>query len=235
MPHDEVSRTVAAVHGARCINPDPVYVGSLAKELIAHYERDALTELYGRFVQGEGFLDGLMRKIIWRALSRSCGVGLTVEAGARFKHPDTFVIGDGVFVGSQVYLQGRYDGSCIIGNKVWIGPQSYFDARNLILEDHVGWGPGARVLGSAHTGVPSDIPIIETDLIIKPVRVCQWADIGTGAILLPGVTVGEGAIVGAGAVVRVDVPPFAKVAGVPAEIIGWRDKVESKRGANEDY
>jgi len=106
---------------------------------------------------------------------------------------------------------------------VWIGPQSYFDARNLVLEPHVGWGPGAKVLGSVHTGVPVDVPIIQTDLEIKPVRVGEWADIGTNAVLLPGVTIGKGAMVGAGAVVTEDVPAFAKVAGVPAKVIGWRN------------
>jgi hypothetical protein len=54
---------------------------------------------------------------------------------------------------------------------VWIGAQSYFDARCLVLEDDVGWGPGAKVLGSEHTGAPRDLPIIATDLQIAPVRV----------------------------------------------------------------
>ncbi len=48
-------------------------------------------------------------------------------------------------------------------------------------------------------------------------RVRRGADIGTGAVLLPGLTVGEGAIVGAGAVVTRDVAPYAVVAGVPAK------------------
>ena len=45
------------------------------------------------------------------------------------------------------------------------------------------------------------MPIIQTDLEIKPVRIGAWADIGVNAVILPGVTVGKGAIVGAGAVV----------------------------------
>jgi len=92
-----------------------------------------------------------------------------------------------------------------------------------VLEDYVGWGPGAKVLGSQHSGQPIDVPIIQTDLEMKPVRIEAWADIGTNAVILPGVTVGRGAIVGAGAVVTHDVPPLAIVAGVPARVIRMRD------------
>jgi acetyltransferase-like isoleucine patch superfamily enzyme len=215
---------VSAIHGRQETAPDPAYLREFGQDLAAHHTREGLIDLYGRFMHGQGAFDASMRRILWLALSRSCGAGLRVEPGVGFKHPETFEIGESVFIGSQVFIQGRFDGCCKIGNGVWIGPQSYFDARDLVLGDHVGWGPGAKVLGSAHTGLPVDVPIIETDLVIKPVRVDDWADIGTGAVLLPGVTVGKGAIVGAGAVVTHDVPPFAKVAGVPAKVIGWRDE-----------
>ena len=65
--------------------------------------------------------------------------------------------------------------------------------------------------------------MIQTDLVVQPVRVCAWADVGVNAVVLPGVTIGNGAIVGAGAVVTRDVPPFAVVAGVPARFIRWRE------------
>lgn len=217
------SRVVAAVHGLRGSAPDPQYITELAEELRKHYgHHQGLLELYGRFNQGSGPFDTLMRRVLWRALVRRCGDGLQVEPGVGFKHPETFEIGSNVFLGSQVFLQGRFDGTCTIGDYAWIGPQSYFDARDLVLGSHVGWGPGAKVLGSVHTGVPVDMPVIQTDLEIKPVRVGDWADIGTNAVLMPGVTVGKGALVGAGAVVIDDVPDFAKVAGVPARLIGWR-------------
>jgi acetyltransferase-like isoleucine patch superfamily enzyme len=217
------ARIVKAVHGMQKTDNDPAYVRGLAKDLRTSYGHDGLLELYQRFSHGYGAFDAIMRHVIWIALARSCGDGLRIEPGVGFKHPETFDIGNGVFLGTQTYIQGRFDGRCEIGDHVWIGPQSYFDARDLVLGDHVGWGPGAKVLGSTHTGVPTDVPIIETDLVIRPVRVEPWADIGTAAILLPGVTIGRAAVVGAGAVVTRDVPAFAKVAGVPARVIGWRE------------
>ena len=97
----------------------------------------------------------------------------------------------------------------------------------------MGWGPGAKVLGSQHTGQPIDVPVIRTDLEVRPVRVEAWADIGTNATLLPGVTVGKGSIVGAGAVVNEDVAPYSIVAGAPARFIRWRDGY--RPGAEEEH
>jgi acetyltransferase-like isoleucine patch superfamily enzyme len=223
---DRNFRIVPAVHGTREVAADPVFELDLTKHLSDRYSRASLIEQYIRFANGDGDLDHLMRRAICRALARKFGSGIRIGSGVDFIHLETFEIGDGVFIGAQAYLQGRCDGIAKIGNYVWIGPQAYFDARHLIIEDHVGWGPGAKVLGSVHTGLPIDQPIIQTDLEIRPVHVEAWADIGTGSILLPGVTVGRGSIVGAGSVVTRDVPAFSIVAGVPARFIRWRDEHE---------
>ena len=221
-------RTVDAVHGKKTVRRDPDFESGLSQSLKTSYDSRGLVELYARCAMGDGPLDALMRRSLWRAVARRCGHGLQVGTGVGFKHLETFEIGDGVFIGSQAYIQGRFDGTTVIGSHVWIGPQAYFDARDLVIEDYVGWGPGAKVLGSSHTGMPADVPIIQTDLTIKPVRIEAWADVGTNATILPGVTIGRGAIVGAGAVVTADVPAFAVVAGVPARFVKWRE------GSNRD-
>jgi acetyltransferase-like isoleucine patch superfamily enzyme len=217
------ARVVPSVHGRQERKPDPEFQIGLAEALKTQYSIQGLVELYGRFALGDGPLDVLMRRSIWRAAARRCGHGLQIGSSVGFKHLETFEIGDSVFVGAQAYIQGRFDGRTVIGNHVWIGPQAYMDARDLVIEDYVGWGPGAKILGSAHTGIPADVPIVHTDLEIKPVRIEAWADIGTNATILPGVTIGKGAIVGAGAVVTQDVAPFAIVAGVPARFLRWRE------------
>lgn len=221
---DKIPRSVSAVHGRRMPQADPAFEIGLSQSLKENYPADILVQQYGRFVNGDGELDGLMRRAIWRAVARKFGSGIRIEAGVGFKHLETFELGDGVYIGAQSYIQGRFDGTTKIGSHVWIGPQAYFDARHLTLEDYVGWGPGAKVLGSSHTGVPLEDPIIATDLEIRPVRVEEGADVGTGAIVLPGVTIGKGSIVGAGAVVTHDVPPFAIVTGVPARFVRWRNQ-----------
>lgn len=212
-------REVPATFGRKEVKPDPSWEWEFAGELRQKHSLDELHSLYSRHREGEGAFDSMMRRILLRAMCKRAGHGLQVGTGVVFKHPETMEFGDAVFIGAQAMIQGRYDGTCKIGKHVWIGPQAYFDARSLELEDYVGWGPGAKVLGSTHTGEPVDAPIIATSLVIKPVFVGMGADIGMNASLLPGIRVGTQAIVGAGAVVTRDVPEFAVVAGSPARVI----------------
>jgi len=214
-------RVVKAVHGVRDVVPDPPEELREAADLSAEGQA-ALLERYGEVAYLDSGEGARRRRVLLRALCRSFGHGVSVGLGVLVQHPETFEIGDAVFIGSQAFLQGRYDGRCVIGAHSWIGPQSYFDCRDLELGDYVGWGPGAKVIGGQHTGQPQDIPFIQTDLVIKPVRVGRVADIGANAVLLPGVTIGEGAVVGAGAVVTRDVAPYAVVAGVPARTLRSR-------------
>jgi acetyltransferase-like isoleucine patch superfamily enzyme len=227
------ARVVEAAHGVREVKPDAEFEVGLADFFRKTHLREQILDLYQRFSLSDEPFDALMRRAVWRAVARRVGNGVWIGSGVGFKHLETFEVGHGVFIGAQTYIQGRHDGHCSIGDHVWIGPQSYFDARDLIIEDYVGWGPGAKVLGSTHTGVPVDVPVIQTDLEIKPVRICAWADIGTNTVILPGVTVGKGSIVGAGSVVTHDVPAFAVVAGVPARLLRWRrpDIVEERNDA----
>jgi acetyltransferase-like isoleucine patch superfamily enzyme len=215
----ETSRRATSIHGRRAIADDPQFEDGFAAWFRSNYDLGALQDVYARFAIGDGKLDALMRKTIWKTAAKTCGPGLSVGSQASFRHIETFDIGANVFIGTGAYIQGRFDGTCIIGDHVWIGPHAFFDARNLILGDYVGWGPGAKVLGSQHTGMPVNEPVITTDLEIKPVRIGAGADIGTNATILPGVSIGEGAIVGAGAVVTTDIPAYAVAAGVPARVL----------------
>jgi acetyltransferase-like isoleucine patch superfamily enzyme len=222
------ARTVKAIHGLREVAPDPQFELDMAADLRGRLGSEQLLDAFTQYADGSSYTDVLMRRICFRALVKKLGSGVTIKQNVVVINPETLEIGDRVFIGEQTIIQGRFDGRCVIGAGVWIGPQSYFDARDLVIDDFVGWGPGAKVLGSEHTGFPIEIPLIQTDLKIVPVRIGAGADVGVNAVILPGVTVGRGAIVGAGAIVTRDVPEFAKVAGVPAKVIGWREGHETE-------
>jgi acetyltransferase-like isoleucine patch superfamily enzyme len=217
-------REVPPTFGAKQVSTDPIWEREFSSWLKETTSLSRLQELFAVHRSGEDSLSVLMRRVLMRTMCRAAGESLLVGPDVVLKHPETMEFGNYIFIGAQAMIQGRFDGTCRIGNHVWIGPQAYFDARNLVLEDYVGWGPGAKVLGSVHSGQPSSVPTIKTSLIIKPVRICYGADIGMNASILPGVRIGQQAIVGAGAVVTLDVPDYAVVAGVPARVLYLRDR-----------
>jgi acetyltransferase-like isoleucine patch superfamily enzyme len=111
----------------------------------------------------------------------------------------------------------------VIGSNTWIGQLSYINsAGGVEIGCDVGIGPCVKIMTSRHGEEGRDVPVLLCGLEFASVKIEDGSDIGIGAIILPGVTVGRGAIVGAGAVVTRDVEPFAIVAGVPARPIGER-------------
>jgi acetyltransferase-like isoleucine patch superfamily enzyme len=150
------------------------------------------------------------------ALCRSFGRDVRVAPGVLVVHPETFEIGDGVAIGAGTILQGRFDGRCVIGAGTTIGPHSYLHCIEAWIGEGVRWGAGAKLLGGTHTGVPANVPIIQTDIVIRSVRIGHRSIIGPSSVILPGVTIGDGAVVRPGSVVTSDVAAGVTVSGVPA-------------------
>jgi acetyltransferase-like isoleucine patch superfamily enzyme len=154
----------------------------------------------------------------------ACGARVILEAGVLAFHPGTIFLGDDVYVGHYTILHGYHDGPGMrIGAGTWIGPQCYLhSAGGITIGADVGIGPGVRILTSTHADPGRDQPIMAGAIERAPVVIEDGADIGIGAILLPGAHVGKGAQIGAGAVVSGEVPAFAVAAGVPARVLRSR-------------
>jgi len=138
------SRIVPAVHGRQEVTSDPADDLALAEGLREDHSHADLLDLASKYAYGLNENDVRMRRAVWRALTRRFGHGIRIGRGALVTHPETFEIGDGVFIGEHVLIQGRFDGRCVIGDHTWIGPQSCFDAGDLVIEEHVGWDRARR-------------------------------------------------------------------------------------------
>lgn len=103
-----------------------------------------------------------------------------------------------------------------IGKNVFINHAcSFLDMGGITIEDEVLIGPKVNLITENHPLNPAD----RKSLISKPILIKRNAWIGANASILPGVTIGENAVVAAGAVVSRDVPDHSIVGGVPAKLI----------------
>jgi len=157
-------------------------------------------------------------------------VNVRLGTGARifnFVNAYDCEIGDGSKVGSFVEIQkgAKIGKNCKISSHTFIcegveiGDEVFIGHNVSFINDK--FPAAANADGSLQTGV---------DWKVVPTRVKRRASIGTSATILCGVTIGEGAIVGAGSVVTKDVPAGATVVGVPARIlrkIQPRDSISS--------
>jgi len=151
------------------------------------------------------------------------GTDVVFEAGVLIFHPENMEIGDDVYVGHNTILKGYYKNRMKIGNGAWIGQQCFLhSAGGLKVGRNVGIGPAVKIITSHHDTNNSSRPILHSPIYFDPVVIEDDADIGTGSVILPGVTVGKGAQVGAGAVVCRDVECHTVVGGSPARIIRRR-------------
>jgi acetyltransferase-like isoleucine patch superfamily enzyme len=153
----------------------------------------------------------------------SLGEDCVLEEGVLVFHPENVHLGRNVYVGHQTILKGYYKNTLRIGDETWIGQQCFFHAAGgLSIGARVGIGPGVKILTSTHREAGRETPILFAPIDLAPVTIEDDADLGIGAIILPGVTVGRGAQVGAGAVVAEDVPAYAVAVGVPARVLRMR-------------
>lgn len=153
----------------------------------------------------------------------SVGSGVIFENGVLVFHPENIRIGNNVYVGHYTILKGYYKNEMVIDDGVWIGQQCFLhSAGGLHIGRNVGIGPGVKIITSCHGEEGRGKPILHSKIVCAPVRIGSDADIGINACILPGVTIGCGAQVGAGAVVTHDIPDYEVWAGVPARKLRTR-------------
>ncbi|NVP56824.1 acyltransferase [Mycoplana rhizolycopersici] len=151
-------------------------------------------------------------------------IASTVKMGSDviIHHPDLVnlygcTIGEGSRIGTFVEIQKN----AFVGSNCKISSHSFI-CEGVTIEDGVFIGHGVMFTNDVYPFAVNADGSLQTDADWQLVATCvkRRASIGSNATILPGVTIGEGAQVGAGAVVTRDVPDGAIVAGVPARVIG---------------
>lgn len=134
-------------------------------------------------------------------------------------------VGDETKIGTFVEVQKGVS----IGRRCKISSHTFI-CEGVTIEDEVFIGHGVLFTNDRHPRATNDDGELQTeaDWQVVPTRVCRGASIGSGAVILCGVTIGERALVGAGAVVTRDVPPGAVVAGVPARALAVAARVDGE-------
>jgi acetyltransferase-like isoleucine patch superfamily enzyme len=123
-------------------------------------------------------------------------------------------IGDGTKIGAFVEIQKNAS----VGRLCKISSHT-FVCEGVAIEDEVFVGHGVMFINDRYPRATTEGALqTEADWRVTPTRVRRGASIGSGAVILCGVTIGERALIGAGAVVTHDVPDDAVVAGVPARV-----------------
>jgi maltose O-acetyltransferase len=132
-------------------------------------------------------------------------------AGWRLGHGTVF------FGVPRTYGSGRIDKRLVVGDNVAVNMGCSFELNDVIeIGDHAAIGQDVTILTSTHRiGRPNRRA---GALYTAPVHIGSGAWIGARSVLLPGVTVGAGAVVAAGSLVTRDVPANALVTGVPAQV-----------------
>lgn len=141
------------------------------------------------------------RAVACKHLFRVCGRRVNVEKGANFYTGWEIELGDDSSLGVD----------CMVPYDLKVGKD-------------VMMGPYVVIIGDNHEFSHTDVPMrLQGAIEYEPVRIEDDVWIGARAIILPGLTIGTGSIVGAGAVVTKNVPPYAVCAGNPARVIKYRN------------
>jgi acetyltransferase-like isoleucine patch superfamily enzyme len=219
-------------------------VGSRSLGQLVAYE---LFAAWGAAIPGAAGL--LLRSRSWPRLLAHSGRGVVWGRNVVIRHPGKMWIGDGVLVDDDCYFDAKGcdvgefrigDGvivsrGCIVSGKdgpLTIGPRVNIGAGCTLYASHrLEIGADCMLAADCYIGGGRydpygriDVPLARQQLPRHGVVIEDDCWLGAGVVVVDGVRIGRGSVVGAGAVVTRDLEPFAIAAGVPAAVIGHRDR-----------
>lgn len=158
-------------------------------------------EIIGNFFPENAF-GCKVRGLLLKSFLKKCGKNFQIGLHVKLEHLKNIEVGDDVYIGHGSWISGLRGG--------------------IKFEDQVMLGPFVKMVSSNHTFEKGSARFAKGEG--KQIFVGFGTWIASGVILTSGVNIGKSCLIAAGAVVTKDIPPFSKVAGVPAKVIGEINK-----------
>ena len=177
---------------------------------LVNLSRAALTTLYFRYIR------------------RCVGAKTIVREKTRMINCANITIGKGCLIRDMVYLRAGTKGKILVGDRC--GLNSFcrlFGHGGITIGDDTVCGPGTTITTTMHDYVG------ELTVYFKPVVIGKRVWVGANSMILPGVTIGDGCVIGASSVVTRDLPPHSVAVGNPARVIKTIEKTPSSVGGLE--
>ncbi|MBD2183657.1 acyltransferase [Planktothrix sp. FACHB-1355] len=201
----------------------------------------------------------VLRRVLYRNIFAGLGKSVQIEPGVEFVNADRTEIGEGVKIDRYVRLRnvGRDSkirigdwvrlnraadlklhsggsGYIEIGDYTSIGPYTCMTGRDIKIGKYCLIAPHVGIFANNHVFTDPTVPIVQQGHTYKGIVIEDDCWLGSGVKVLDGVTIGRGSVIGAGAVVTKDIPPYSIAVGVPAKVVGKRDVSPNKTGNSED-
>ena len=198
-----------------------------------------LSSLYETFARtySRGAMGFFLRGAYYKNRLKKMGKNVFIDVGVVIWQPGNVEIDDYSYIDTYVTILGgrKNHGFVKIGKYVEVASNCVLAGRGGIkLGDHVGIGAGSKIYSGTHLYRRPDredtellsgsivAPLDEQHVVEKPVVMEDYAWMGVNSIVVPGVTIGKGAVIGAGSMVNNDIPPFSIAVGSPAKVIKKR-------------
>lgn len=188
-----------------------------------------------------------LRNFVYRSIFLQIGTSVQIEPNVNFTKPYLIKLGNKIYIrsganleavgensrlsiGNEIKLDRGVDirshdggGNIEIGDRTRIGPYTCLSGRNIkigkdcLIASHVG------IYASNHIFADCNLEINKQERSYQGIKIEDDCWLGSGVRVVDGVTIGKGSVIGAGAVVTKDIPPYSIAVGVPAKVISKRD------------
>ncbi|MGQ4649274.1 DapH/DapD/GlmU-related protein [Lyngbya aestuarii] len=188
----------------------------------------------------------ILRRLLYRTIFAKIGTNVDIEFGSEFVCPSNIEIGDFARLHRDLRISCRKDnskirlgvwaqidrgvdikmhqpGEILIGDHTYIGPYTCLSGNDIKIGNYCLIASHSGIYANNHIFADPNRSIVQQRNSYQGIVIEDDCWLGSGVRVVDGITIGQGSVIGAGAVVTKDIPPYSIAVGVPAKVIAKRD------------